>query len=197
MLTADRFTGIFKALDACPWNAATGRAGKRQAGVRRGVATPLYTPDERRRRDSTPWTLVQGILAPVQFLVFLVSLGLVLNYLATGEGYAAATTSIVAKTCILYLIMVTGSIWEKVVFGRWLFAPAFFWEDVFSMLVLALHTAYLLVLVLGIGDGRGQMMLALAAYAAYVVNAAQFLLKLRAARREETGWRGGNAGQMT
>jgi 3-vinyl bacteriochlorophyllide hydratase len=41
------------------------------------------------------------------------------------------------------------------------------------------------------------MMLALAAYAAYVVNAAQFLLKLRAARREESGWRGSNAGQMT
>ena len=55
MLTADRFTGIFKALDASPWNAATGRAGKRQAGVRRGVATPLYTPDERRRRDSSVW----------------------------------------------------------------------------------------------------------------------------------------------
>ena len=197
MLTADRFTGIFKALDASPWNAATGRASKRQAGIRRGVATPLYTPDERRRRDATPWTLVQGVLAPVQFLVFLVSLGLVLNYLATGEGYVAATASIIAKTCILYLIMVTGCIWEKVVFGRWLFAPAFFWEDVFSMLVLALHTAYLLVLLLGIGDGRGQMMLALAAYAAYVVNAAQFLLKLRAARREETSWRGGSAGQMT
>jgi len=197
MLTADRFTGIFKALDASPWNAATGRGGKRQQGVRRGVATPLYTPEERRRRDASPWTLVQGILAPVQFLVFLVSLGLVLNYLSTGEGYVAATISIIAKTAILYLIMVTGSIWEKVVFGRWLFAPAFFWEDVFSMLVLALHSAYLMVLVFGIGDGRGQMMLALAAYAAYVVNAAQFLMKLRAARREETGWRGGDAGQMT
>ena len=136
MLTADRFTGIFKALDASPWNAATGRASKRHAGVKRGAAMPLYTPDERRRRDSTPWTMVQGILAPVQFLVFLVSLGLVLNYLATGEGYAAATASIIAKTAILYLIMVTGCIWEKVVFDRWLFAPAFFWEDVFSRLVL-------------------------------------------------------------
>ncbi|MGC4075751.1 MAG: 2-vinyl bacteriochlorophyllide hydratase [Rubrivivax sp.] len=27
-----------------------------------------------------------------------------------------------------------------------MFAPAFFWEDVFSMLVLALHTAYLVAL---------------------------------------------------
>jgi 3-vinyl bacteriochlorophyllide hydratase len=186
MLTADRFTGIFKALDASPWNAATGRASKRQAGIRRGVATPLYTPDERRRRDSTPWTLVQGVLAPVQFLVFLVSLGLVLNYLATGEGYVAATISIIAKTAILYLIMVTGSIWEKVVFGRWLFAPAFFWEDVFSMLVLALHTLYLVLLLGEIGTLEQRMLVALAGYAAYVINAGQFIWKLRMARLQGT-----------
>ncbi len=140
------------------------------------------------RRDASPWTLVQGVLAPVQFAVFLVSLGLVARYLLTGEGLAAATWSVVAKTLVLYLIMVTGCIWEKRVFGRYLFAPAFYWEDVFSMLVLALHTAYLGVVLAGIGDGRAQMMLALAAYAAYVFNAAQFLMKLRAARRDENRW---------
>jgi 3-vinyl bacteriochlorophyllide hydratase len=128
---------------------------------------------------------VQGVLAPVQFLVFLVSLALVLRYLLTGEGFAAATGSVVLKTAILYLIMVTGSIWEKVVFGRWLFAPAFFWEDVFSMLVLALHTAYLLALLAGWGDGPTQMAIALAAYGAYVINATQFLLKLRRARLQQ------------
>jgi len=149
---------------------------------------PLYTPAERRRRDASPWTLVQGVLAPVQFLVFLVSLALVLRYLSTGDGFAAATVSIVVKTLVLYAIMITGSIWEKHVFGRYLFAPAFFWEDVFSMLVLALHTAYLAALATGALDYRQQMFLALAAYAAYVVNAVQFLLKLRAARRwEEAG----------
>ena len=61
----------------------------------------------------------------------------------------AATVSVVVKTLLLYTIMITGSIWEKEVFGRYLFAPAFFWEDVFSMLVLALHTAYLVALVTG------------------------------------------------
>jgi 3-vinyl bacteriochlorophyllide hydratase len=122
------------------------------------------------------------VLAPVQFLVFLISLGLVLNFLWTGEGETAATVSIVIKTLLLYTIMITGSIWEKVVFGHYLFAESFFWEDVFSMLVLALHTAYLVVLLGGYLDVRGQMFLALAAYAAYVINATQFLLKLRAAR---------------
>lgn len=146
---------------------------------------PLYTPEERQRRDESPWTLVQGILAPVQFLVFLVSLYLVLRYLATGEGEFAATVSIVVKTLVLYAIMITGAIWERVVFGRYLFATAFFWEDVFSMLVLTLHTAYLVALATGALDTQGLMWLALAAYATYVINAGQFLIKLRAARLDQ------------
>jgi len=145
-------------------------------------ATPLYSAAERQRRDASRWTLVQGLLAPLQFLVFLVSLGLVLRFLATGAGLEAAALSVVVKTLTLYTIMVTGCIWEKEVFGVWLFARAFFWEDVFSMLVLALHTAYLWAWWTGALDPRAQMLLALAAYAAYIVNAGQFLLKLRAAR---------------
>jgi 3-vinyl bacteriochlorophyllide hydratase len=146
------------------------------------ASPPLYTPQQRQRRDGSVWTLVQGVLAPVQFLVFLVSLALVVRFLLTGEGEQAATLSVVVKTLTLYTIMVTGCIWEKVVFGQYLFAPAFFWEDVFSMAVLALHTAYLLALFNGWLDAHGLMALALAAYAAYVVNAGQFLWKLRMAR---------------
>lgn len=147
----------------------------------------LYTEDQRARRDSTVWTLVQGILAPAQFLVFVVSLVLVLRYLATGLGYEAATVSIIVKTGFLYLIMVTGAIWEKIVFGQYLFAPAFFWEDVFSFAVIALHTAYLWALFTAALSPAGLMLLALAAYAAYVINAGQFLLKLRAARLQAEG----------
>ncbi len=156
---------------------------------------PLYTPEERERRDGSVWTLVQGVLAPVQFLVFLVSLGLVLRFLFNGQGEQAATVSVVVKTLTLYAIMVTGCIWEKVVFGRYLFAPAFYWEDVFSMAVLALHTAYLLALFNGWLDARGLMWLALAAYATYVVNAGQFLYKLRMARLQQssTGMAGATA----
>ncbi len=142
----------------------------------------LYTPEQRARRDASVWTLVQGILAPVQFLVFLVSLGLVARYLVTGDGYGAATISVVVKTLTLYTIMVTGAIWEKVVFGRYLLAPAFFWEDVVSFGVIALHTLYLAGLIFGFLSPAALMSVALAAYAAYVLNAAQFLLKLRAAR---------------
>lgn len=143
---------------------------------------PLYTEAERRRRDESPWTLVQGILAPLQFLVFLVSLALVIRTLTTGTGAEAAAVSVVIKTLVLYTIMITGALWEKAVFGRYLLAPAFFWEDIFSFLVIALHTAYLCALFMGWGGTTGQLVIALVAYAAYVINAGQFLLKLRAAR---------------
>jgi 3-vinyl bacteriochlorophyllide hydratase len=148
----------------------------------RTLRAPLYTPEERLRRDSTYWTFLQGLLAPIQFVVFLGSLGFVLRYLWTGVGLEIANNSVVAKTLMLYTIMITGCIWEKVVFGRYLFAPAFFWEDVFSMLVLALHTSYLVAMYTGRLSGAELMYLALAAYATYVINAGQFILKLRAAR---------------
>ena len=143
---------------------------------------PLYTPSQRKRRDETVWTLVQGVLAPLQFLVFLISLALVVRYLVTGLGYEIAALSIVIKTIVLLAIMVTGAIWEKVVFGQYLLAPAFFWEDVVSFFVIALHLAYVWALFANNLSEQQLMLLALTAYAVYLVNAAQFVWKLRAAR---------------
>ena len=145
----------------------------------------LYTPAQRARRDATRWTLVQGVLAPVQFLIFGISLYLVLNSLQTGEHTDWALASVVVKTLVLYAIMVTGAIWEKVVFGQYLFAPAFYWEDVVSMGVLALHTAYLWVWWQGVWRPTDQLLLALAAYGSYAINAAQYIRKLRMARLQK------------
>jgi 3-vinyl bacteriochlorophyllide hydratase len=181
MFTFDVMGRLVDGFDCAPWQASAGCGARRAA---RSNAQPLYTPEQKRRRDATPWTLVQGVLAPVQFLVFLVSLGLVVRYLATGDGLAAANGSVVVKTLTLYTIMITGAIWERAVFGRYLFAPAFWWEDMVSMLVLALHTAYLYALATASLSPHGLMLLALAAYATYVVNATQFVMKLRAARKQ-------------
>jgi 3-vinyl bacteriochlorophyllide hydratase len=150
-----------------PHTAVTG------AGHERGKSRSLYTPEQRVRRDTTVWTVIQGVLAPMQFLVFIISLALVVRTLNTGEGAHFADVSVVLKTFFLYTIMVTGAIWEKVVFGKYLFAKAFLWEDVFSMLVIALHTLYLVML-----------FVALAGYGLYVINAGQFIWKLRMARLE-------------
>ncbi|MGL4405740.1 MAG: 2-vinyl bacteriochlorophyllide hydratase [Notoacmeibacter sp.] len=163
------------------------------AGVNAAKSLPrgLYTPEQRKLRDTTKWTLVQGLLAPFQFLVLLVSIGLIARFLLTGEGLAAANFSIVFKTLTLYTIMITGAIWEKVVFGQYLFAPAFFWEDVVSMGVIALHTAYLVALFTSVLTSHQMMSLALAAYALYVVNAVQFVWKLRTARLQAAATKGG------
>ena len=145
----------------------------------------LYTPEQRILRDQTIWTPIQGFLAIFQFLVFLVSLVLVLRCLSNPEGAEWAKWSIILKTLTLYTIMITGSIWEKVVFGKYLFAKAFFWEDLVSMGVIALHTVYIVSLFYNFLSLEQQMLLILSAYVTYVINAAQFLLKLRAARLQE------------
>lgn len=179
MFTFEVFGRLTQGLDCAPWAAATGCAVRHTP---RESQRMLYTPEQKRRRDASKWTLVQGILAPVQFAVFLVSLGFVVHYLMTGEGLGAANASVVVKTLTLYTIMITGAIWEHDVYGRYLFAPAFYWEDMVSMLVLALHTAYLAALATHSLSAEGLMVLALAAYATYVLNATQFVMKLRAAR---------------
>jgi len=161
---------------------------------KRAPRAPLYTKEQRRRRDASVWTKVQGVLAIVQFFVFLVSLCLVLRYLLTGHGWEAATISIICKTVALYSIMITGSLWEYDVFGKYLLAPAFYWEDMVSFVVIALHTAYLIALLTGALGEREQMLLALAAYSTYAINAAQFILKLRRARLEPAADEPGSAG---
>lgn len=175
----ERVIGRF---DNCPWATVAGDIPLSSYDPPR--RRPIYSVEERRRRDATLWTLVQGWLAPVQFVVFVVSLCLVLRYFATGEGLALATGSVVVKTLLLYSIMVTGSLWEREVFGVYLFAQSFFWEDIGSIVALVLHTSYIIALIAGYPTAGELLMLALAAYAAYLVNAGQFVLKLRAARRE-------------
>ncbi len=187
MLTSESLSQLLNAMDSCPWSAAAGRA-HHEAEAPPTRFRPLYTEAERQRRDASPWTVVQGVLAPVQFIIFLASLCLVLNYLITGHGESAAIFSVIVKTLVLYTIMITGSIWEHEIFGRYLFAPAFYWEDMVSMLVLALHTLYIAALLCGALGVHQLMLLALAAYATYVVNATQFVLKLRAARRQPASW---------
>ena len=143
---------------------------------------PLYTPEQRKRRDASRWTLVQGILAPVQFVICIASAVLVVRFLMTGEGYWAANASVILKTLALFTIMVTGAIWEKEVFGQYLLAPAFFWEDMVSFVVILLHTIYVVAMLAGSMTADQLMTVALIAYVVYVVNAVQFVWKLRQAR---------------
>ena len=78
--------------------------------------------------------------------------------------------------------MITGAVREKVVFGQYLFAPAFLWEDLFSFAVIALHTLYLYGLFTAAFAPDALMFIALAASLTYAINVGQFILKLRRAQ---------------
>ncbi len=143
-----------------------------------------YTAEQMQRRDESPWTLVQAILAPIQFLTFVVSFVLVVRYLMTGDGYAAANVSVLIKIAIMWLITITGMIWEKEVFGIWFLAPQFFWEDALNAFALVMHNLYFVAVGLGASQ-QTVMIVMLVAYVSYLVNFAQFFVKGLQARKQK------------
>lgn len=133
-----------------------------------------YTPEQMAKRDSSIWTKVQMVLAPVQFIAFLISFSLVVRYLVTGEGYAAANISVLIKIALLWMITITGMIWEKELFGHYFLAKEFFWEDVGNAVAIVTHNIYFVAVWAG-ADQQTVMGLMLLAYCTYLINCAQFV----------------------
>ena len=136
----------------------------------------MYSPEQQARRDASVWTRVQAVLAPLQFLAFVLSLTLVVRYLATGQGYAIANASVLIKIALLWAITITGMLWEKQVLGHYFLARAFFWEDVGNAVAIIIHNLYFLARGLHWSD-RAVMSLMLLAYCTYLANCAQFVRK--------------------
>jgi 3-vinyl bacteriochlorophyllide hydratase len=132
-----------------------------------------YTPEQMQRRQSSRWTMVQAITAPLQFLAFLVSLALVLRYLTYGTGYEAAHIASLVKVVLMVFITVTGMLWEKDVYGKYFLAPEFFWEDLVNGISLLFHLVFVGVWLGGAAEHTVMAVMA-AALATYVVNFAQF-----------------------
>jgi 3-vinyl bacteriochlorophyllide hydratase len=136
--------------------------------------TIQYTADQLARRDRSIWTTVQAILAPTQFIAFLVSAFLVYQAWRTHSGYDIATTSIIVKITLLWAITITGMIWEKEIYGHFFLAKEFFWEDVGNAVAIVTHNAYFVVKLLG-WDDNAVMAVMLFAYSTYLINCAQFI----------------------
>jgi len=113
----------------------------------------LYTSEQLERRNASRWTRVQVVLAPIQFLAFLISFGLVVRFLATGQGYAVANASVLVKIGLLWAITVTGMVWEKEVFGRYFLARAFLWEDLGNAVAMLTHNLYFVARAALVGSG--------------------------------------------
>ena len=140
---------------------------------------PRYTPEQLEKRNTSVWTKVQGILAPIQFVVFIAGLVVTLMYKSgTGiDNFAWVTIFVILKTLVFLLIFITGALFEKDVFDEYVFAPEFFWEDVGSTIAIVIHLSYFVLFYMGL-DENTLIWTALLAYLSYLINAAQFLFRL-------------------
>ena len=142
-----------------------------------------YTPEQYERRRKSKWTMVQIIGAPLQLMVFFISLGFVLYTYATDQLFEVTTTTIFLKIVFLYFMCITGMFWEKDVFDHYYFAPEFFWEDFVTTFVMVTHSAYLVALFFPI-DHKGLMLVIMIAYLSYLFNAGQYVWKWWKGRSE-------------
>lgn len=142
-----------------------------------------YTPEQMLRRQKSKWMPVQAFLAPVQFVIFFISLALIIHFIATGRGFWIANISVMIKVVVLWIMAVTGAFWEKDVFGHYAFAKEFWWEDFFSTFVLISHTLYVVGFFLK-WEEMTLVYIALIAYLTYCINAYQFVRKYVINRRK-------------
>jgi 3-vinyl bacteriochlorophyllide hydratase len=147
---------------------------------------PRYTPDQLERRNASVWTKVQGILAPIQFVMFLA--GLTVTWLYQSHVWITdfywITFFVTLKTLMLVLIFVTGGFFEQEVFGAFAFAPEFFWEDFGSAIAMVVHISYFILFFIGLPE-KILIQTALLAYLSYLVNAAQFVIRLLLEKHNE------------
>jgi 3-vinyl bacteriochlorophyllide hydratase len=147
---------------------------------------PRYTPDQLARRNASVWTKVQAILAPIQFVMFLT--GLTVTYLYKSDilihDFYWITFFVTLKTLMLVLIFVTGGFFELEVFGQFAFAHEFFWEDFGSAIAMIVHISYFVLFFIGL-DENTLIWTALLAYLSYLVNAAQFVIRLLLEKHNE------------
>ncbi|NTV98688.1 MAG: 2-vinyl bacteriochlorophyllide hydratase [Chlorobiaceae bacterium] len=147
---------------------------------------PRYTPEQLERRNASVWTKVQAILAPIQFVMFLA--GLTVTYLYKSDmlihDFYWITFFVTLKTLMLVLIFVTGGFFELEVFGQFAFAHEFFWEDFGSAIAMVVHLSYFILFFIGL-DESTLIWTALLAYLSYLVNAAQFVIRLLLEKHNE------------
>jgi 3-vinyl bacteriochlorophyllide hydratase len=136
----------------------------------------MYTADQLARRERSKWTRVQIILAPIQFIAFLISFGLVIHYLLTGQGYLVTTISIWVKISLIWALTITGMLWEYDMYDHYFMAKEFFWEDLGNLIAILTHNAYFVAKWVG-ADERTVMWVMVFAYVTYLFNAAQFVVR--------------------
>jgi len=146
---------------------------------------PRYTPEQLRKRNNSVWTKVQLILAPIQFVVFIIGVILtVMYYTGSLENFSLVTWALLIKTIFLVVLFVTGAFFEKEVFDIWVFSPEFYWEDIGSSVATVFHFLYFVLAYLDFSK-EALVWSALVAYFTYVVNAIQYLVRIYLEKQNE------------
>lgn len=110
-----------------------------------------------------------------QLGVFLLSLVLLALYALHLIPFADVQLSVLTKIAFMIGAVVTGSLWEHDVYGRWWFAHEFFIEDVMTANVFALHVAYLVVYYVWPANTTAILVMLGMAYLVYGLNVLQYV----------------------
>jgi 3-vinyl bacteriochlorophyllide hydratase len=135
------------------------------------------------RRRATIWTRIHPPFAFAQLAVCLVSIGLIGLFFAGQVSFKVVHVSALAKIALMIGAVVTGSLWERAVYGYWWFAPQFFLEDLLTYVVALFQVGYLIVYYHSPDNLAANVAVLMVTYLAYAVNVTQYVLKNRLARR--------------
>ncbi|MFY9779474.1 MAG: 2-vinyl bacteriochlorophyllide hydratase [Candidatus Baltobacteraceae bacterium] len=137
------------------------------------------------RRQASVWTRIHPFFAFGQLLTFLVSVGLLVAYLFGKVSFSIVAISVLIKIGLMAGAMLTGAFWEQDVFGQFWFAPEFFVEDVITVIVFALHLAYLYAVYAAPFGGKLALPTLAIAYTAYAINVGQYVIRHNKVRQDE------------
>lgn len=135
-------------------------------------AAPLSVRD---RRAASLWTMIHPLFAIGQLLAFLVSVGLLIAYFRGSVPFHVVHVSVLAKIALMVGAVVTGSLWERDVFGYFWFAPEFLFEDVMTLVVFIFQMSYLAMVALHPDRMPAIVGMLCAAYVVYLANVAQYI----------------------
>ncbi len=145
-----------------------------------------YTPEQLVKRNASVWTDIQIILAPIQFLFFVVGLTTtaLYKYSLFVTSFYWVSVAILFKTLFFALLFITGMFFEKEIFNKWVYSKEFFWEDVGSTIAAFFHLLYFFLAWRHYSE-KVLLFDAFLAYFTYVLNALQYLVRIILEKRNE------------
>ncbi len=135
------------------------------------------------RREATIWTKLHLPFALGQLAVCAISVLLIAAFFAGYVPFSVVHASALLKISLMAGAVITGSLWEKDVYGFWWFAPQFFFEDLLTYVVALFQIGYLIVYYHQPNNLAANVAVLMVCYLAYIINVTQYVLKHRSARR--------------